>query len=319
MLKYAVRGGALAFAFFFSLFSGCGRKPSGAGQEVILFSVVGSQPFSDSVYTIKPNGWGRKEFLSPTRNTSYLYASGYNLKGPILIVVHTLLDNNRIGDKLSIYRPANNKWEAIDTPPGSVGRAVYSPDHSKLVFAFIPDEKDRFYRLYIKDSKTGEVSKLLRSHENESEGYASWRPDSKEFVFLSLSSSAGHLATKLLRVSEDGSDPLIVMGPDDSPGGAAHSPDGQRLCVLSKLGIEEFDLNHHGRRTILEWKQLPFQAYGYGSIAWSPISNSIAFTIFSKSTKKWEIWTVSPNGENLRRVYTVPDAGTPESVFFLTS
>src|SRR6202022_1761046 len=303
MPKSAARVRALALALFTSWLFGCGHGPSRETQEVILFSVVGAAPFSDSVYTINPDGSGRKQFLSPTRNTSYMYASGYNSAGPILVVAHKLLDANHAGEQLYTYHPSDHKWETVDTPRGSVGRAIYSPDHSKLIFSFAPD-KSEFYKLYIKNIKTGEVRKLLFSNEKEREGYVGWRPDSKEIVFVGLSSSSGRLSTRLLLVSEEGGDPAVVMGSDDSPGGAAYSPDGQKLCVLTKHGVEELDLDRQSRRVILDWKRLPYQGYRYGSIGWSPRSNLIAFTILNNASKKSEIWTISPNSEDLRKVYT---------------
>lgn len=306
---------ALIFVILIAVF-GCARQPD-RQREVILFSIVGLTPFSDSVSTVNLDGSGQHRILSPKSTASYMYASGYTLRDPLLVVVHQSFDN-KIEDKLFAYRLQDRTWEKVFTPPGIVGRGAFSPDHSRIVFVFAPGES-AFYKLFVKETGTDQFRRLTTSEEPyEKEGYPSWRPDSKEVAFLTLQMLSGHLFSKLLRIPATGGQPQVILGPEDAPAGVSYSPDGRTLCILSKKGIEEVGLNGEGRRLILDWKVLPHAKHSYGCIKWSPTSNLIAFSMLSKETKKWEIWTVSAEGQNPKKIYTVPE-GVVEGVFFLSN
>lgn len=308
----------LALVLVAAIVSGCRHWGNLEGQELILLSVVGVQPFSDSVSTLTPSGSNYRQILSPAPGVSFMYASGYRTDGPLLVLKHELSKGKDVEDKLYEYWSPNNRWRLIPTPAGgSVGRGVFSPDHSKLAFAFAPDRSETHYKLYLSDSQTSEVKRLTSYDKPEREGYASWSPDGKQILFLGLSASSGHLSSRLLRTSEGSSEPELILDASESPAGAAYSPDGKRICVLSKRGIEIMDLTNRGnRRTILEWKSLPYQGLRFGCISWSVTSNQIAFVIQGSKTKKWELWTVADDGHDPKHILTISD-GTVEGLYFL--
>ena len=313
MIRYSWK--ILPLIIFISIFAGC-RSHVPSGQGVILFSVVGNQPFSDWVSTINVDGSRHRRLLIPSRAESYLYASGYSSKGPLLVVTHKEIPNNRVEDRLSIYSPPTGNWAAIQTAEGSVGRGVLSPDGSTIVFAFAPG-REAYYKLYIKRSPGDQPVRLTSSHEeNETEGYASWRQDGQEVVFVTLAASAGHLVSKLLRVPVTGGEPTLVLA-DDNPGGAIYSPSGQTLFVLTKRGIEELGLDGTNRRLLFEWRQLPYEGFRYGCITWCTGTDLIAFATMNKK-KESEIWTVSLDGQKPRKIYATKD-GSIEGLFFLNN
>jgi hypothetical protein len=288
-------------------------------QGVILFSVVGNAPFSDSVSTLNVDGSRYRPLLSPTLSPtateSYMYASGYSTKGSLLVVAHKLV-SDKTEDYLFVYSPLDQKRLAIQTAEGSVGRGAFSPDHSSVVFAFAPG-RATYYKLYIKKPQNGQPARLTnaRGDDNETEGYASWRPDSQEITFVELRVSSGRVVSRLLRVPTTGGEPSVILE-EDSPGGAVYSPSGRTLYVLTKRGIEEMETDGTNRRLILDWNHLPYAGFRYGCISLCTGSDLIVFAITNKK-KESEIWTVSLNGQNAKKIHTVRD-GSIEGLFFLT-
>jgi hypothetical protein len=312
MVRYPSK--ILGLIGFTSIFAGCRTGVPWEQGGIILFSVVGNQPFSDSVFTINVDGSHHRPFLTPSRSESYMYASGYSSKGPLLVVAHKEVPNNKVEDQLWVYEPQTRKWAAIQTGEGSVGRGAFSPDGSNVVFAFAPG-RAAFYKLYTKKLRDEQAVRLTTSREeSETEGYASWRPDGEEVVFVSVYVSSGRLVSKLLRVPATGGEPTVVLA-DDNPGGAIYSPNGQTLFALTNKGIEELDLRGT-RRLILDWKQVPDEGFRYGCITWCTGSELIAFATMNKK-KESEVWTVSPGGQRAKKIYTVRN-GSIEGLFFLT-
>lgn len=317
MIRYSSKI-ILGLISFISIFGGC-RTSAPSEQGGIMFSVVGSQPFSDSVFTINVDGSHHRSFLTPrltpSRSESYMYASGYSSKGPFLVVAHKEIPNNKVEDQLCVYHPQTQEWAAIQTGEGSVGRGVFSPDSSNVVFAFAPG-RTAFYKLYTKKLQDEQAVRLTTSREeSETEGYASWRPDGQEVVFVSLHVSSGHLVSKLLRVpATGGGNPIVVLA-DDNPGGAIYSPNGQTLFALTNKGIEELDFRGT-RRLILDRRQVPDAGFRYGCITWCAGPELIAFATMNKK-KDSEVWTVSPSGQRPKKIYTVRN-GSIEGLFFLT-
>jgi hypothetical protein len=303
----------LYFLAFIPALLGCRRGPS-SDQGVILLSVVGNAPFSDYVSTLNIDGSGYRRLLSPNSTESYMYASGYNSKGPLFVIAHGLVSNDKVEDYAFVYSPPDRKRVAMQTAQGSVGRGALSPDGSRAVFGFAPG-RETYYKLYTKRPEDAEPVRLTISHEdNETEGYASWRADGQEVTFLGLRVSSGHLASRLLRVPASGGEPSVILG-DDSPGGAAYSPNGRTLYALTNRGIEELEPDGNNRRLILDRKLLPDRGFRYGCISAGP--EVIVFAMMNKK-KESEIWTVTPNGQNAKKIYTLTD-GSIEGVFFLAN
>lgn len=123
--------------------------------------------------------------------------------------------------------------------------------------------------------------------------------------------------TRVVRYVVKTEQALELVGPQDVPGAAAYSPDGHRICLLSKRGIEVIGVDGRDRSIILPWKDLPssYGGFRFGCLSWSS-SDLIAFAISNKETKKSELWTVRSDGSKPTLLRTIDD-GSIEGVFFL--
>ena len=115
------------------LIAGCSQR---GGQELILFTTLGTQPFQDYVYSIRADGSRLRPFLTPERSRSYVFASGNSLHSDFVVTVREPDAAGKTVNRLYLYRPDSNQWRQLTTGAGMVGAGVISPDSSRAVFVF---------------------------------------------------------------------------------------------------------------------------------------------------------------------------------------
>jgi hypothetical protein len=106
--------------------------------EVIVFSIIGHRPFSDSISTIWPNGSHAEPLLRPKQDKSYLGASGNSLTVRLVVAVHENKDLIHSENHLYLYNPRSGAWQRLLTLDGEEGYGVISPDDSHVVLEFEP-------------------------------------------------------------------------------------------------------------------------------------------------------------------------------------
>src|SRR5690242_17044379 len=77
---------------------------SGAGEcldgQEIIFSKLGNAIFSDSLLAACPDGSGVRTLLAPQRARSFIFGTGNSLQSPLIVLVHELLPDGQIDDRL---------------------------------------------------------------------------------------------------------------------------------------------------------------------------------------------------------------------------
>lgn len=274
--------------------------------EVIVFSVIGNRPFSDSVSSIWPDGSRVEPLLTPKRGKSYLGASGNSLVNHLVVAVHENIDANRNENHLYLYNAGSGTWQRLTALDGEEGYGAISPDSSSVVFEFEPKtitgEKPGQGRLWMVELHSGETKKLTTNDEEGTwDTLPAWRPDSEEIIFLRCRFSPTGVSTKLMRVSKKGGGPTaIAEGIVD----ACYLPDGERLAMVASGGLQIWDPVKDQRKIIVPWDTLPNHKYLAVGLTWSKTLNKIAFGIINQSTGESELWIVSSEGTDAKKIHS---------------
>lgn len=273
---------------------------------MILFVTIGLQPFQDSVSTIAPDGSHLKRILTPQRGKSYTYAAGNSLQKQLVVTVHELDATGQVVDHLYLYTPQTSSWRRLINKDGMEGAGYMAPDDSRVAFVFAPAGQPTQLRPWLTNLQSNETFKLTADDHEEGawDGYFNWKPDGKEFTFLRLrrASSAG-LTSTLMRIPASGGEPVEVLEPGEWVFAACYSPDGKRLAILTKAGLEIFEILTKRRDVLLRWDQLPTPQYRTGGLIWSNDTDTIAFSILNKQAQRYQLWTILSDGRNSRKIY----------------
>lgn len=276
-------------------------------SELILFSSIGNRPFQDSVYAIDTNGTNLKKVLVPAGGRSYPYASGNSFSSELVVEVHELQPNGDMTDKLFLYHPVREEWKPLEVDGDVQGNGSLSPDGAQAAFVKAPSDAPGKLRIWVKNLKTGEVRAVANEDGDFWDGYLSWSPNNQDLVFLRLQRTPRGLLTLLLRSSPEDKTPTIVFGHEEGISAACYSPDGTRLAVFSKIGLEIVELLDLKRTLILSWDGLPNPQFRTGGLIWSGQQNKIAFAMSDKQEKECNLWTISSDGKDLRKIYGQPE------------
>jgi Tol biopolymer transport system component len=87
-------------------------------------------------------------------------------------------------------------------------------------------------------------------------------------------------------------------------GSVAWSPDGRRVAIASNERLTVYDLTSRARQVLATSSDFP---NGFCSVAWSPLGDSIAFTVMGKdsaghSLHHSDVWIVRPDGRKRQRL-----------------
>lgn len=295
---------ACAFA---SLIGGCSISGSSStSSTLILFTTIGNYPFTDAVYLIRPDGSNLQQLFAPRQGRSYLHASSNSLQQGLTLLVHETNSEGIVEDHIYLYRSSNNEWRRLVTMDGIEGESHLSPDNSHVAFVFAPKSEPGQLRPWIVNLKTGAIRKLLPDDSESGvwDGYFSWRADGKDIVFTRLRLDNARLSPTLMRVPLSGGKPEILLEPNAGAAIACYAPDSERLAILTGKGLEILDIEKGRRTIILPWDRVPQREFHNGGLVWSATLDKIAFALFNKQASEYEIWMVSGNGADARKIYS---------------
>ncbi|HKY28614.1 MAG TPA: hypothetical protein VJM12_11810 [Pyrinomonadaceae bacterium] len=273
-----------------------------------MFSSLGNAPFLDYIYTISPDGSDVQPLLTPELGRSYKHASGYSLQSDLAVAVHETTSAGTIESHLYTYRPASGQWQPLVTD-ASVGEALMSPDNSKI--AFVIGSENDLGSFWIMDLKNRERRMVTNEEKNMQtwHAYGAWRPDSQEFLFLRINRIAGGVETRLMSSKLTSDAATVLFGPEVSITAVCYSPDGTRLAALTARGLEIIKLAGLERVVIVPRESFAgSHPYPPGSLIWSRTQDLLAFSLRNQKLGQAELWTVSTDGSNLKKIHTEKDA-----------
>lgn len=285
-----------------ALFGGCSRVRD---RERILFSTIGTHPFQDYVFSIRPSGRDLRAVLKPESNRSYTFASAHSSSGPILVTVHELAPgNDKVEDHLYLYSPNVDKWQRVLPGSAPQGPGILSPDGNSAVYSARKLGSPPETSLRVVDLRNGESRELVAG-DGAMGLYPCWGVLGR-VAFIRTFRSANGLLTELLDMPSQGGEQTVLVPAKDGAISAAYSPDGREVVVWMKEGLEIVALDSGDRRVVLKRAAIGldyfFRSWGIGGLAWSE-ERKIAFSVVKKKTTKSELWIVNADGTNPKRIY----------------
>lgn len=292
--------------------AGCTSCELSLGQRTrILFSTIGTRPFQDYVFSIRPDGSDLRRVLRPSGTRSYVFASAYSLSGPLLVTVAEMLPGrrDRVADRLYLYDRGLKACHPLlpeSTPQGS---GLLSPDGNRAVYCAARTASSRDLSLWIVDLRTANLHELVVGG-GATGLYPAWG-SSDRIAFVRAYRSARGLMTELMEVPAEGGSPIRLLPPEDGVVTAAYSSDGQDMAIWTKKGLEILSLANGGRRIAVKLDAIEgsyiFRSWGTVGLAWRGASGEIAFSLLNKKTSESELWVVNQDGTDAKRVYSTKD------------
>lgn len=276
-------------------------------SERILFSTVGTRPFQDWVFSIRADGKDLQPLLAPEPTRSYFFASAHSLSGPILVSARETVqgDDGKVADRLYIYSPGAHRWRPVLPASAPQTAAILSPDGNQAVYRTVG--KSGGIDLALLDLHDGE-SRLLFSEDGTRVASPAWAVSGKIAFLRLFRSPSGGLLTELMQVPTVGGNPIRLLPSHDGVVCATYSPDGGRIAVWTKNGLEI--LADHERRLVFKWNPAidgSFRSWGIGGLAWSKRGDEIAFALLKQKTGQSELWVVNQTGANPRKIYSTKE------------
>lgn len=275
-------------------------------KELILFSSVGVNTFDDYTFTISPNSSEVNLIFKPHNKGSILSVSATPYHRIWALIRHEITERDIVEDRIYLYYPDDGTFKQLSSLveiQGIESEAFISPDGSRLLVSLIDDSNDFQYNLWFVNLTDITTRLLIKGEKDVWYKEVSWNPKSEELVFMRFQRLPQGLDIKLLKL--DLSSGQITAAIDDPVAGVCYSPDGKRLAIWSKEGLEVLDISTGNRSTIFDIKPLlgeyEFHASG---IIWSPYSNKIAFSLFNLKKNEYELWIVNDSGGDAYKIFS---------------
>jgi len=190
---------------------------------------------------------------------------------------------------------------------GTEGFGALSPDARRVVYEFVPNGGPIQTQLWVKDlSSSQELQLTTQTQPRTDDVFPIWKPDGQEIWFLRevYPADFSTFAITLMRESVSGGEPSVVFGPDQQVGGVAFSAAGDRFAMFSLQGIEIVDAVTLQRSVVLPHSAFAGRYFWLGSLFWSADRDLLAFVESNQQGNQWEIWTVKPDGTDLKTIHT---------------
>jgi Tol biopolymer transport system component len=275
-------------------------------KELVLFSSVGINPFDDYTFTISPNSSEVNVVFKPNNKGSILSVSATSYHKTWALIRHELTEKNMVEDHIYLYYADNGVFTRLSSLikiQGTESEAFVSPDDSRLLISLVDDSNDFQYNLWLVNLKDNTAKVLVKGEKDVWYKDVSWNPKSQEIVFMKFQRLPQGLDIKLMKLDLSSGEIVTVI--DEPVAGVCYSPDGKRLAIWSKEGLEVLDTSTGNHLTIFDIKPILGEyEFHAGGIIWSPYSNKIAFSLFNLKKNEYELWTINDNGGSAKMIFS---------------
>jgi hypothetical protein len=300
----------------------CARPSRGLGTNgAIVFTIIGKHPFEDSGLVLGLERLNTQVFLRGKSPRSYVFIAANALRSPMLVTTRELIPpGNEVRSRLYLYDPRAQTWDAINSflPMAFEGTGALASNGQTVAITLASPATPGSYDIWWVDTVARTHKKLTNAGNQTWDSLPVLRPDGQQIVFLRLHRTPKGLISVLMSVPSGGGSETIILGEGEGVAAACYDPDGQHLAVWTRIGLEIIDERASSRRTVLPWSQIPGFSIHSSSMSWSKQHGRIAFSLLNQKTGRYELWWISPEGQDFKRLYEGTDS-TISSVSFVST
>lgn len=174
-----------------------------------------------------------------------------------------------------------------------------------LVYSYAPAVSGAPTRLWTFDLRTSAARPLFEDPDGTHVYlYPKLNPFAPEVAFLQLYRTERGLLTRLMLIGLDAPTPKTLLDSSDGVGALCFSPDGQRMGLLTKRGIEALSMHTGERELIVPRSRFEGRTYYGGGMSWSQSGQVITVALLSPLNGSTEIWEFRLDGQEARLLYS---------------
>lgn len=216
-----------------------------------------------------------------------------------------------------IIRPDGAQQLTTPPPGASDQNPAFSPDGDYLLFTrFYNGYNDGPADIMLLDRDTGAIVRLITASDSDNVNLpgSSWNAATQRIVFSSDREDTDEIWT----AQEDGSDPIrVTYSLPDSALEPTFSPDG--AWIVFEVNQDAPEDEQRGSIWLVRSNGSDLQQLTVGvdyddrQPNWSPTGERILFQRREPDSDNWDIYTITPDGSDLRQVTTQSDEDTDAS------
>ena len=205
-------------------------------------------------------------------------------------------DGNR---DIYLMNPDGTEWVNLTNHPASDISPAWSPTGEQIIFS---SDRDRFpgsWDLYLMDADGSNVQRVFGKSKDRSGGR--WSPDGKQITYTSF--EKGEWVIYIAPIDGKKEERVAIGSSGD------WSPDGTALVITvgwpKRMRIVRLDLRTGKQKFVFPPEARP--SWMGGGVAWSPMSNKLAFSWLHRVPLKnfletETIYTVNPDGTDPQQI-----------------
>ena len=290
----------------------------------IAYAWLASSGAKERIYTVRPDGSGRRAVSQPEKNGSDDSQADWSPDGRKIVfrrfygerVDLLVVNQDGSGQENLTRRSCTGKCLGSEEP-------AWSPDGTKIAFvrALGPFSDEGFpavVGLFVMDADGSNVRQLTQLEPNSGteDHFPTWSPDGRRIAFMRWNgASRPRNASAIHSVNADGGNSRLLRRiPRRWPGGGSSdwSPDGSKIlfttycyyqdCGGPSTGAQLFTMNPDGGdlRKLTDVKGNAYQG------GWSPDGAEVVFTSNRVAGGPSDIYTAKADGTELRRLTRAP-------------
>jgi hypothetical protein len=278
-----------------------------APSELLVFTELGRFAAGDRFQIIDRRGRTVKAPLPFPEGTTIQSASCASLSSTWVVLIHNII--KREPDKLYSYLPGTKTLSLLPTGEGFDGHAVISPSGRLVAYTHAPLDQPSAYALWVMDLGKQQSRQISRVPVGTWDSVPSWSPNEAGIAFIRISrTSKGAMSWPML-LDLDTNETKEILDAEEGVSGVAFGGSVSHLAILTKRGVELFDLVSAERRVIMPSSRLEGWGWRLGGIAMSKEDKNVVVAVFDRKAWRSELWSISTDGKSSAQpIYEVRDA-----------
>ena len=280
-------------------------------RGALIYTTIGKEPFQDSAFLLNLQTLKSRVFLKGKSPRSYTAVSARSVTGLMVVATRELGPaQNAVKDRLYVYAPERQTWDPVNTfaPSSFEGDGMLGADNHTIVLTLADPATPGSYEVWWADRTSGVHRKLTTVRLGSWDVFPESRSDGQEVLFLRFTQTSKGLLSTLLAVPSIGGSEKLLLAESEGASSAGYSPDGTRIAVWTRNGLEILNEADESRKLVLPLSKISGFNLSSARISWSGLHDRIVFPLVNRRTGRYGIWWVSPEGQDFTQLYDGTDS-----------